>query len=218
MTDDEKTNRERDEAIDDVYGYIVWMTASRSRQYVGQEDVDNTLEKMLSFAQETPLHDQVMFGIELLFGKMHLPGYHLRFNAPDIEFEKGYSALRVALAHYHENPGFLLYSLPELRRFDGDLLPLPYDEDRRSFRSTWLGVTVPTRIDFPAEEPRSDGSLGYEWREPAVGYEDGVLSIEQKSRYRDPDGSKSYETSYLSVYRIFGSTFHVRTARLYWVD
>lgn len=142
----------------------------------------------------------------------------LRRDPPYGCLEWGYRSIRQQLPDAIEEWGFVLYTLPEFRRCDTQLLPEISPGLRFSSRQIdHIFMTTPERIgsSMPLHAPIVRDP--YTWQPPRVSYEGGVLALAQSSRYNDGHGDVHYETTGLSIYRVAGALFHARYIRYgYW--
>ncbi len=142
----------------------------------------------------------------------------LRRDPPYGCLEWGYRAIRQHLPDAVEERGFLLYTLPEFRRCDTELLPDISPGLRFSTRQMdHIFMTTPERIGtaMPLHVPIVRDP--YTWQPPRIHYEAGVLTLAQSSRYDDGRGDVHYETTGLSIYRVAGALYHARYIRFgYW--
>lgn len=182
--------------------------------------VKRILDALLELAKLKPLDDIMLsmlsVSLDALHDRLELPGFDQEEESPELPFDEGYAALEPWLTARDRDSGMVLYSLPEVHRIDEALLPRLVEPDAPDLRGSWTRITIPSRVSLPLRPPSYDGAVGYEWRRPVIRFSERVLHIEQTSRYRDYDGSRSTQQDFCAAYRIQGHLVHVRGASLYW--
>ena len=124
-----------------------------------------------------------------------------------------------ALADLFEHMGgsalvSIAYALPEIGRFDVDLLTCAPKRGlgRQSDGSSWLTIAerLESLVHMPSYEPQ-----GFEWQRPVLELHDGVLEVEQSSTCRYYEGGRSHQTNRWILYRVKGRLVHVRSMSSY---
>ena len=181
--------------------------------------VEQALDDLLELAGTSPLNTIMLSTLSAALDALHerlgLPGHNHNNEVDELLFDGGYAALEPALNSLGRDRGMVLYSLPEVHRIDDALLPQLVEPGVPDLRESWTGVTIPARVSLPLTPPSRDGGVGFEWRTPRISYANSVLQIEQVSRYRDYDGSRSTQQGLCAAYRVEGHLVHVRRAMLY---
>jgi hypothetical protein len=189
----------------------VWRMVERQTR--PPEEVDALLDTLLALAQEVPLNRDLGILLDLLHGRLRLPGHELRFAQRPIRFERGWSAAKPnveALGH----SGLALYSLPELGRYDRALLSCVADKPGRLRGTPKTLVTVPARAALPVEDPERADTEGRRWYSPKLEYRDGVLVLEQRSASEERNRQTTARLARFAAYRIRGHLVHLSTATL----